>query len=116
MVSLQEDIIDVPSAVATVLTDRTGSSYQRTLVLRNLTSVELTYQLQYSADGTTWTNLGTAVTLGVAGGGSDVEIENITNTNILRVRAQGGGEDRDMQVSLMRVLDDSDKVWTRPVL
>jgi len=117
MICTRSEILDVPVAVATVLQDRESSSYQRTLILRNLTALVLTMTLQESSDGgATWTDIDTPFTIGVAGGGADVVVVNIDSTNILRLRGQGGGDDRDLEAGMVSIHSDASGIWTAPTV
>ena len=117
------DIFDAPVVEDTILTIREAGIFPRTFTLRNLTAaVAMAFRIQESADGgTTWTNVtlsdGTVqITFGAAGSGTDVLVERITSANILRVRASGGGADRDLEIALLRVYDDDTGLWGSPLL
>lgn len=120
MIVTQSDSFDVPAAQATILQLRETNSYQRTLLFRNLTASDLSCQIEHSADGgTTWVVIDTAFTISAIGGGSEVAIKNISSTyagSILRVRASGGGDDRDLQIHFTRMYLDTAHVWSSPVL
>lgn len=117
MIVSQTEVIDVPASLATVLQDREVSSYQRTFFFRNLSDSTITLVIHESDDGgNSWDTVDTSFTLGPAGAGEDVEVKNVTSSNILRVQASGGGADRDLYLGLVRIYLDSTKVWTRPTL
>ena len=123
MIAVAADIVDIPAAEGTILQNREASSYPRILTLRNLTTLDtISFKIQESADGgTTWSDLtlsdGTKqITLDAAGSGDDVCVERFSSANPLRIRASGGGNDRDLEVSLERVYDDASHVWGSPVL
>ena len=115
MLTFRTDVLDVPNALATILQDSETSVLQRTFIFRNLTASELTLTLQESADGgATWSNVGTAFIVDVAGGGGDILVKNVASANILRVRGQGGGGDRDLEVALVSAALDTSHIWTNP--
>ena len=114
MFAMQSDVFDVPTAAASILQDRATSSYQRTLVFHNLSAGTLAITTQYSAaGGEAWTDI---ETFNLAAGA--MVVKNVTRTEILRVRASGGGDDRDLAVALFRVDLDAraEKLWTTPRL
>ena len=115
MVVTQSDLLDVPASQGTVLTIREGSSYQRTFCFTNRSAVTLAIQIEESLDGgATWSVIGTAFSLGA--GLLVVKEIPATSTGILRVRASGGGNDRDLDVTYFRCFDDGGHVWTNPLL
>ena len=118
MLSQQTDVFDVAIATAVFLQDRATSALQRTFVFQNLTASELTLTIEESADGATWTVVGVAFTVGIAGGGSDYVIKNIASGNALRVKGSGGAADRDLLAAILRVYADTDvpRIWARPSL
>lgn len=117
MLVSQSDTFGVPATVNTIVTIREVNSYNRVLYLKNLTVNAITIQIQRSADGgNTWDDVGSAISLGAAGGGADVEFVNVSDGNILRVRGSGGGNDRDLYLTYTRFYLDSDRVWTTPLL
>jgi hypothetical protein len=77
----------------------------------------MTLYLEKSADGgATWADIGAGFVIGAAGGGADVVIKNVTDTNLIRLQGQGGGEDRDLQVSLISAYLDTARIWPSPAL
>jgi len=103
MLVSQTVILDVPLAEGTIVTIPDVSPYQRTFYFRNLTSSVLTITIQESADGgATWIDYAAAFTVGIFGGGADVVVKNVVSTGILRLRASGGGNDRDLYLGLTR--------------
>ena len=120
MLCSQSDTFDVPVALSTILQLRETNSFQRTLVLQNLTASDIAAQIERSADGgSTWALIGTAFTVGAVGGGSDVQIQNISATyasNIIRIRCSGGGNDRDLNISFMRMYLDATHIWSSPLV
>ena len=114
------DIFDCPVAEGTVMQVRASGVFPRTFILRNLTASTPSYKIQEDLAGT-WTDLtlsdGTKqITLGAADSGTDVRVERITSANLLRVRMSGGTNDRDIELSLTRVYDDSNSIWGSPLL
>jgi len=114
---LIQDVIDVPLALTTVLQVRETSSLQRSFMFQNLTASVISVRIEYSADGgATWTLIDTAFDVGIEGGGTDVIVKNIIQNNILRVRASGGGDDRDMSIGLARAYLSTTDVWGLPYI
>jgi hypothetical protein len=115
MMISQQDVFDVPAAQATILTVREVSSYQRTFAFRNLTTAStLSIIIEYSDDGgASWDTA--VLTFTVTPGSTVVKNVASTITGILRVRASGGGEDRDVLVGYSRVYETS-ALWTDPTL
>ena len=102
MIQTRVLICDVPVAEDTIFTLRSESSYMRVFYFENLTDSTLNLQLEYSADGgNSWSDLGSSFSLGPVGGGEEVEAVTVTDSNILRCRASGGGSDRDVMVSIV---------------
>ena len=117
MLATLTDVLDVPVSLDTILQIRETNSYQRTLFFQNLTASALAAQIEESGDGGgTWTLIDTSFAIGIAGSGSDVVIKNISSTNILRVRASGGGNDRDMYVGFSRMYLDANHIWSSPLV
>lgn len=115
MLVTQHDIFDVSSGLTTILTIREANSYARALYFRNLSSSALSLQIEHSADGgTTWAIVGTAFTL--AAGLLIVKDVASTYGQILRVRASGGGDDRDAEICYTRIFDDTGHDWVMPVI
>ena len=115
MLVSQSDIFDVPAAQATVLTIREVASRQRTLFFENLTTADtLTILVEYSTDGgSTWMMAVTSFDLDPG----EIEVKNVlaAYTGILRVRASGGGEDRDLSIGYSRTFGHT-VTWTNPIL
>jgi len=117
MLVTQSTVLSVPSSLGVILQIRETNTYQRTLYFRNLSALTLAVQIEYSADGgTTWTLIDTAFNIGAAGGGSDVIVKNVTNTNILRVKASGGASGQELYFAFTRMYLDASNVWVSPVL
>lgn len=115
MLVTQSDVLDVPVSLSTILTMRESSTYQRSLFLRNLSASTLGIQIESSLDGgTTWALVGTAFSL--AAGELIVKEVAASVTGILRIRASGGGDDRDLEVAYARIFDDTGHTWVAPVL
>ena len=115
MIITQDDVLDVPVALATILTMREGSSYQRSLYFHNLSSGTISIQIQSSNDGgTVWSLVGTAFSLTT--GLLIVKEVAAAVTGILRIQASGGGDDRDLHIAYSRIFDDTGHVWVAPVL
>ena len=120
MICTQTEVIDIPASLATILTIRESGIAMRTLSLENLSASELAISLEESADGgANWSLLEPAFTLGVKGSATGVLVKYTDSTNILRVRASGGGDDRDLALTYMRAVEDTSgtgRTWTRPSL
>ena len=111
----QGQVFDVPASLSTIVTIRENSSgYQRSLAFQNLTTDSLSIQIEVSNDGgSNWSLVGTAFTLGSL---TLVAKEIAASyTNILRVRASGGGDDRDLVITYFRIFADGN-TWTDPTL
>ena len=114
MLATQSTTFDVNTGLTTILTIRETNSYQRTLYFRNLTTDALAVQVECSMDGgTTWSVVGTSFTL--ASLVSQVFGVPAINSGILRVRASGGGNDRDLEIAYARLFDDLGHIWQTPV-
>jgi len=117
MITLRTEVLDVPAIKSVLLQNRESNTYQRTLTLRNLTASALTLYLETSTDGgATWSDIEAAFVIGAAGGGADVLIKNIAVANMIRLQGQGGGDDRDLQVSLLSAYLDTAHIWPTPAL
>ena len=121
MIATAVDILDCPVAEGTLLQVREPGIVPRTFIIRNLTANTPSFKIQASVDGTTWTDQtlsdGTMqITLGAAGGGTDMSAQRITTSNQLRIRGSGGGADLDLEVALLRAYVDSNKIWGSPLL
>jgi len=113
---MQADVVDIPAAAAVVLRDRTNAAFQRTFYFQNLTANALSLVIEESADGTTWSVLVPAFVVGIMGSGTEIIPKNIVSSNMLRVKGSGGGDDRDMLVTLVRGIVDANKVWAKPLI
>jgi hypothetical protein len=115
MLIAQSDVFDVTVAQGTVLTVREANSYQRTFQFHNITvGSTISIVVEYSNDGgTTWADAVT--TFNVLPGIISVQNVSAAFTGILRVRASGGGNDRDLIIGYSRVYD-STTLWTDPTL
>ena len=111
MLDVRSDIFDVPLAVGTILTDREANSYQRTFLFHNKGVDTLTLDIEDSVDGVTWATVDVSFTLaaGVAA------IKNVASANILRVRGSGGGDDRDLVITLVNFNLDGNQIWMSPL-
>jgi len=117
MLVTQSTVLSVPSTLGVILQIRETATYQRTLYFRNLSALTLAVQLEYSADGgSTWVLIDTAFNVGAAGSGSDVIVKNVTNTNILRIKASGGAAGLELYTAYTRMYIDANNIWTSPVL
>jgi hypothetical protein len=110
----QSDVFDIPMSLSVVLNIRENNTYQRSLYFKNLLGADtLAFQIETSADGgSTWTLIDTAFS--VAGG--EIVVKEITAPNILRVRASGGGNDRDAYIAYARFIEDEDHEWVTPAI
>lgn len=115
MIATQTAVIAVPAAVSDILTIRETNSYSRSFCLRNLSDNTLAFQFQeYTASG--WKDLGDPFNLGAAGTTTDSVVKLISSTNPLRIRASGGDNDRDLEVSYTRLYDSDTFTWVLPYL
>lgn len=114
MMVTQSQLFDVPVSLSTIITIREGNTYARSLYFKNQSSSVLAINIEHSSDGgATWTLVGTAFSLAAAA----IAVKEITAaySNILRIRASGGGDDRDLFVAYARMFDDG-ATWTDPTL
>lgn len=117
MLATQAEVLDVPVGLTTVLQIRESSPFPRVLFFRNLTDATIAATVEKSTDGgTTWSTVVASFNVGAIGSGTEVVAQTITATDILRVRASGGGDDRDLMVGFCRMILDSGDIWTAPVL
>lgn len=116
MIAVQSRVFDVASGLSTVLSIRERNSYSVVLFFRNRGDLELSLQIEESADGgSTWSLVDTAFTLAAAGEDGDVAVKLVASDDILRVRGSGGGGDRDLEIAFVRDVNES-ATWTAPVL
>lgn len=114
MLVTQNQTFPVPASLSTILTIRERNTYQRSLFFQNLTSSSLSISLEHSSDGgSTWEIVGTAFTLTALT--QTVKEVAATYSNILRIRASGGGDDRDLYIGFARIFADG-STWTDPTL
>lgn len=115
MLVTQGDVFDITSGLMTALTIRENNTYQRVLFFRNLSSSALSLQIEHSADGgSSWSVVGAGFTL--AAGALVVKDIASTYANILRIRASGGGDDRDLEIQYARIFNDTDHIWITPIV
>lgn len=114
MLVTQTTVVNIPVSLSTVLTIRENNSWQRSLYFKNLSASTLAIQLETSADGgTTWSIIGTAFSL--AAGESIAKEISAAYPYILRIRASGGGSDRDLYIGYARMFADGAN-WTNPTV
>ena len=104
MILTAAHVLDVSLTEDTVLVNRDSYSFPRIFILQNVSINVLAIRIQSSPDGVTWTNEtlsngATQVTLGAVGSGTEVTVERIVTEGFLRIRASGGGSDRDLYVA-----------------
>lgn len=113
MLVTQSNVIDVPIALSTIVQIQENNAYQRSLYFKNLTTSTIAIQIETSADsGETWSLIEAAFSLAAG----TIAVKEIDSLNILRIRASGGGDDRDLYVAYARMFDDSDNIWQKPLL
>ena len=113
MLVTQSDVFDVPISLSTILTIRENNTYERSLYFKNLTASDISIQIETSADGgSTWSLVDSAFTLSA----NTIEVKQIEVTNILRLRASGGGDDRDIYLAYARIFNDANREWVRPLI
>jgi len=114
MLVTQTDILDVPATLSTILTLRENNSWARSLFFENRYSASISIEISHSSDGgATWTVWDVAFSL-TAGSKIAKEI-GAAYGNILRIRASGGGDDRDLYIGYARMFA-STNTWTDPTL
>jgi len=116
VVQAQSKIIDVPLSQTTVLYLRYGNSIARCFWLRNFSPQnEITIKFQELVAGN-WTDIDDQIVLGVPGSGTEQSTKLITSTNPLRLLASGGTNDRDLEVAVAQMFDDSQTTaWASPL-
>lgn len=115
MLVTQTTVMDVPVSLSTIVTIRETNSYQRSFYLWNLYNATLSVQLEYSNDGgATWSLVDTAFS--ITAGSKEVKEVASTYGQLLRIRASGGGDDKDLYVGYSRMFDSCDGDWVSPVV
>jgi len=115
MLATQSDVLDVPIALDTILTIRENNTYQRSLFFKNLTASDISMQIETSTDGgSTWSLVEAAFSIAA----NSIEVKEVDADNILRLRASGGGNDRDLYIAYARIFDNccASPEWTKPLL
>lgn len=108
MLAQRSVVVDVPSIAAVLFYDWEHNDYQRTFFLKNLTGLTLTYYLEESTDGgDTWSSIESASL--TAGAGTFVNASD-SNNGLLQLRASGGGEDADLEITMVSYHADTDPV------
>ena len=103
MYSSQGNVFEIAAVEATIFTLVDDLSTPRAVLLHNMGAYTLTCQYQYSTDGGgSWTNLAAAFSLGAAGSGDELDVLKITQSGRIRLKASGGGGDRDLSVLVVR--------------
>lgn len=113
MLVTQSNVIDVPISLATIVQIQENNAYQRSLYFKNLTTSSIAIQIETSADsGETWSLVEPSFSLAAG----TIAVKEVSSLNILRIRASGGGDDRDLYVAYARMFDDSDNIWQKPLI
>jgi hypothetical protein len=105
MFDFQTKVFDVPAAQGNIFTIIDDLGTPRVVSLLNRSSSVLTCQYEYSDDGgQTWSDLGAAFDLDPTGsGGSELDVQKITQAGRLRLKASGGASDGELLVGVNRV-------------
>jgi hypothetical protein len=100
----QVKVFSVSAAQGVVFTILDDLGTPRVVSLLNMSTGILTCQYEYSDDGgTTWTSLGSSFDLDPAGsGGSELDVQRITQTGRIRLKASGGASARELHVQVTR--------------
>jgi len=122
MLIAQSDVFVVSAGAAEVLTIRdvatavgVDESGRRTLSFTNLSSSELTITI-YEYDVDSW-DLLTTITLAAFGAAGYVKIYNVTSTNMIQVKASGGGGSvPELQIDYMRNYESNPDTWIAPFI
>ncbi len=127
MIISQSDVFDVPvtgslaSSYSALVFIREVNDFNRVFLFRNLSTTGLIIQIQEN-DGSGWTDVGSSITLGIRGSGSEVYGVTVESNHILRIVGKGGASDKELEVCYVRVvvdengLDDDINVWTSPAV
>jgi hypothetical protein len=100
----------VPAGISTIFTIQETGTYGRVLYFKNKTAQTLSIQLQeFTEDG--WIDLIDAFNLGAIGSGTEVNVKKVDALTPLRVRASGGGDDDDLEVSYVRLYRQEADTW-----
>lgn len=104
MFDFQTQVFSVPAAQGNIFTIIDDLGTPRVVSLLNLSSSVLTCQYEYSDDaGQTWNDLGAAFDLDPWGsGGSELDVQKITQAGRLRLKASGGASAKELQVAVQR--------------
>jgi len=105
MFDTQTKLFSVPAAQGIIFAVLDDLSTPRVISLLNLSAEILTCQYEYSTDGGgTWTSLGSSFDLDPWGsGGSELDVQKITQTGRIRLKASGGASARELHVQVSRV-------------
>lgn len=104
MFDFQSRVLNVPAAQGIIFTIIDDLGTPRVVNLLNLGTNILTCQYEYSDDaGQTWNDLGSAFDLDPWGsGGSELDVQKITQAGRLRLKASGGASARELMVGVQR--------------
>lgn len=105
MFDFQSRVFNVPAAQGNIFTIVDDLGTPRVVSLLNLSGSTLTCQYEYSDDGgQTWNDLGAAFDLDPTGsGGSELDVQKITQSGRIRLKASGGASARELLVGVQRV-------------
>ncbi len=111
----QTAILPVTSGVGTVLVIRESGVSARGLVFKNRTSQVLSIQIEEEIDGT-WTEVGDAFNIGIAGSGNEVVVRLIETKNSIRLRGSGGNDSGDLDFTYSRKYKGNLTTWVPPFI
>lgn len=117
MVATQTQRLTIPVAENTVLLIRESCAWARVFYLYNVGTGTLNCTWQ-SQIGSVWADIGSSFDVGPKGGGNDVVVSTITDTEPLRLLASGGsaGVSRELEVTYCRFFDESVTEWASIVM
>jgi len=117
MVATRTQRLTIPVAEDTVLLIRESCAWARTFYLYNVGTGTLSCQWQKQI-GSTWSDIGSSFDIGPKGGGDDVVVSTITDTEPLRLLASGGsgGTSKELEVTYCVFFDESVTEWASIVM
>ena len=111
MMVTQTDVFSVPARKGTMLTVAETGAASRTFAFTNRKGAAITVSMEESADGVTWSALGSPFAVGPVGCTTATVVKDTDSPNRLRIRASGGQNYGELDLTYMRV-KDSQQIWS----